>query len=263
VKSSRSSWQVTRSVWHALFLREMIGRTTSDRFAWLWMVIEPVALIAMMVSVRVFLLGGAKTIVGADFVPWLVTGLMAFFLFRENMNRSIGAIDSNKGLFTYRQVQTIDPVLVRCFLEGSIKTFILVLFILILELLGTQILPDNYLRAMLLWFSLWLLGLGVGLVLSVAANLIPEIGRLVKMISLPLMILSGVILPLNYLPIHIREYVLLNPIVHGIELLREAFFSTYQPVSGVSITYLGTWVLITNTLGLILHLKFSEKLKST
>jgi len=85
----RTHWEVTRSVWHATFMREALARTTGDRFAWFWMLAEPIAFVVIMVLVRE-LLGRLRLIMGAEWIPWLVVGLVAFFLFREGVLRSMG-----------------------------------------------------------------------------------------------------------------------------------------------------------------------------
>lgn len=259
---TRTPWQVTRSVWYALFMREAIARTMADRMAWFWMIAEPVAMIAIMVMIRTVVLGRDSHIAGADFIPWLIVGLFGFHLFRENMMRSIGAVEANQALFGYRQVKPVDPVLVRCYLEGMLKTFIFLLFILAGILLELDLIPDEPLWALFDWFSLWALGLGVGLVLSALSNLVPEVGRIVRLVSLPLLIVSGVIFPLNFVPHELQQYLLLNPIVHGLESLRSSFFSQYQAVKGVELSYLWDWALSLITLGLMLHLKFEMRLKA-
>ncbi|MFP3355396.1 ABC transporter permease, partial [Pseudoalteromonas sp. SIMBA_153] len=76
--------------------------------------------------------------------------------------------------------------------------------------------------------SLWCLGLGAGLVVSVAATMIPELGKIVRMLSLPLLIISGVIFPLNQMPHWLLEYLMLNPIPHALETLRLGFFESYR-----------------------------------
>jgi capsular polysaccharide transport system permease protein len=258
----RTPWQVTRSVWYALFMREAVSRTTADRFAWFWMVFEPAAFIVIMISVRALLLNRTKTIYGAEFIPWLIVGLFGFFLFRENMLRSIGAIDSNKSLFSYRQVKPIDPVIVRCFLEGVLKTFVFSLFVILGYIFAIDLRPDHALKALFYWTELWLLGTSFGLVLSAISYLVPEIGKVVKMISLPLMLVSGVIMPLNFLPHSLLQWVLLNPVVHGLELLRLSFFDMYKAVPGVSESYLHLFTITVLLLGLALHIRFSQKLKA-
>jgi capsular polysaccharide transport system permease protein len=262
VLSKRTPWQVTKSVWYALFMREALARTTANRFAWFWMIAEPVAYIVIMIAIRTVLFNKSKTIFGAEFVPWMIVGLFGFFLFRENMMRSIGAIDANKGLFAYRQVKPIDPVIVRCYLEGLLKTFVFSLFLLVSIFLEFHLIPSNALQAVFYWLMLWFLGLAVGLVLSAISALVPEVGRIIRMISLPLMLVSGVILPLNFLSYEAQSYMLWNPVVHGIELLRMSFFPLYQSINGVSFSYLLMWILCSMSLGLLLHLRYIQKLKA-
>lgn len=260
-KGARTPWQVTRSVWYAMFVREALSRTMGDRMGWFWMVFEPVAFVGIMVSIRSFIRGG-RLVVNAEFIPWLIAGLMGFMLVREGMLRGMGAIEGNQALFAYRQVQPIDPVLVRNFLEGALRSLVFLIFIGGGLMLGLDMYPDNALRVMAAWLSLWSLGLGLGLVTSVAATLVPEIGKVIRMLSLPLMILSGVIIPLNSLPHWLLEYLMLNPIPHGLETLRLGFFEKYQVVHGTSMLYFWLFTLTLISMGLLMHLRFVDRLKA-
>lgn len=260
-KGARTPWQVTRSVWYAMFVREALSRTMGDRMGWFWMIFEPVAFVGIMVSIRSFIRGG-RLVVNAEFIPWLIAGLMGFMLVREGMLRGMGAIEGNQALFAYRQVQPIDPVLVRNFLEGALRSLVFLIFIGGGLMLGLDMYPDNALRVMAAWLSLWSLGLGLGLVTSVAATLVPEIGKVIRMLSLPLMILSGVIIPLNSLPHWLLEYLMLNPIPHGLETLRLGFFEKYQVVHGTSMLYFWLFTLTLISMGLLMHLRFVDRLKA-
>jgi capsular polysaccharide transport system permease protein len=178
------------------------------------------------------------------------------------MMRGMGAIDANSALFAYRQVQPIDPVFVRNFLEGLLRSFIFVLFIIGGLLLGLDIYPDNALKAFGAWLSLWCLGLGLGLLTSVLASLVPEVAKIIRMLSLPLMIISGVIFPLNQLPHWLLEYLMYNPIPHALETLRLGFFENYKTIHGTSMLYFWLVTLSLNALGLIMHLRFVDRLKA-
>ena len=260
--ATRTPWEVTRSVWRALFIREFLARIMADRMAWFWMLAEPIAFVAVMVAVRTVALGTDARISGAEFVPWIITGLLGFFLVRENLTRSLGAVSANAGLFAYRQVKPVDPVLVRGYIEGVLKTVVLALFMVAGTLLEFDLLPENVWQAAFGWASLWALGLGMGLTFSVLGNLVPEVGHIVRIMSLPLLILSGVIIPLNFLPHDLLVYLMYNPIVHGLEVLRDGFFTHYYTLPGTDITYLWYWVLGFNALGLMLHLRFEQRLKA-
>lgn len=257
----RSHWQVTWSVWHALFMREVLARTMGDRLGWFWMLGEPIAFIAIMGGIR-SVLGRTRLIPGAEFIPWLIVGIIAFFLFREGMTRSLNAIAANQALFAYRQVKPIDPVLVRAAMEGVLKTIVFMILIVISSLLGEGVLPADPLGAMFIWVSIWLLGLGAGLILSVAARLVPDIEHVIGVMMLPMFILSGAIFPLHSMPHEIQQYLLYNPVLHGLELLRSDFFPGYKSYQGVSLGYLWSWILVMFALGLVLHVRFDARLKA-
>ncbi|WP_044406924.1 ABC transporter permease [Thiomicrospira microaerophila] len=260
--TQRTPWQITRSVWYALYMRELLARVINNRFAWFWMVFEPLAFIAIMVAVRVVVFGREKVLINADFIPWLIVGLLSFFLFREQMIRLMGAVTANKALYAYRQVKPVDTVFVRSGLEGLLKTFVFSLFIVFGLLLAIPMWPQDWWVVLYAWLSLWALGFGIGLTLSVLATMVEEVGIIFRMLTLPLLLISGVIIPLTYLPHHLVEYLLYNPIVHGIETIRLGFYPDYHTVQGITMQYLWYWALSTTALGLILHLRFEAKLKT-
>ncbi|GGK58183.1 ABC transporter permease [Amphritea balenae] len=244
-----------------MFMREAVARTMADRMAWFWMLAEPIAMVLIMIAVRTIAMGKGKIVPGAEFVPWLVVGLFGFTLFRENMMRALGAVSANNSLFAYRQIKPVDTVLVRCYLEGMLKSFIFLVFIFGGILLEIDMLPADPLMALFAWFSLWMLGAGLGLTFSVLSSLIAEVERVVKITTTPLLLISGVIFPLNFIPQNLLPYVLVNPIVHGIEVLRSAFFPAYRLLPGVDLLYLWFWALAFITTGLLLHIRFEARVK--
>lgn len=257
----RTPWQVTWSVWRALFIREALQRTMADRFAWFWMFAEPIAQIVLFVAIRE-LLGRVRIITGAEFIPWLIVGMMTFFMFREGLTRSLGAIDANRALFSYRQVKPIDAVLVRCAVEGILRSLIFLILIVGASTIGISVIPDNALGAIHIWLLAWFLGVGAGLFFSVANSLVNEVGIIVRVVLFPLYFLSGVIIPMTILPHDIQAYVLYNPLFHLVELMRADFFETYRPINGVSHLYIIWWALVMAVVGLAMHSRFESRVKA-
>lgn len=257
----RTPWQVTFSVWHALFMREVTQRLFANRFAWFWLFAEPVLFVVLMVAIRSFI-RAADTVAGADMIVWMVLGLGAFFLFRDGMIKGMNAISANKALFGYRQVKPVDTVFIRNVIEGLIHFIVLVLLLVGVGLLNHEVLPDQALSVVFALWSLWLLALGFGLVLSVTVMLVAEVKLIVNILTLPLLIVSGAMFPLQFLPAAMQEVLLMNPIVHALELLRLAYFENYWSLVGVSYEYLYLWIGGTLTLGLILQLRFETKMKA-
>lgn len=259
---ARSSIRVTWDVWSAMFLREMITKTTNSRMGWFWMAFEPIAMICIILTLR-HLVAGNRHIGGADYIAWSFVGYMGFLLARDTFMNLPGAIDSNSGLFTYKQIKPVDTVIIRGFVEFTIKSFVFLVMLVVAEVFQLHIMPYNPLLALYVWVSLWALGLGAGVLASVAATLIPEVGRIIGLTSIPLLISSAVILPINYVPVQFQKILLLNPIVNGVETLRTCFFVDYHTVDGVSLLYLWIWALSLLSLGLMFHVYYKEKLLSS
>lgn len=191
---------------------------------------------------------------------FLAIGVIGFHLFKNSAQRSIGAISANMALFAYRQGKPVDSVFIRIFLEGVMQLFVGVVLLAAMSLFGFDVLPHDPLVAIAAWMLLWFFGAGLGLMLSVGATLVPEIGKIANLMFTPLYFISGVFFAPFMMPPVFQEYLILNPIIHGLEGLRSAFFTGYPNIPGISLSYLGAFSFLTLFFGLLLHIRFSSKL---
>ena len=258
VHSVRSATAITLSVWKALFLREAVSRLSAGRAAWLWLLLEPVINVTYMLVIytviRVHAVGGIDTAV------WLMVGMLGFFMFRRTAAQTMNGIGANRALFTYRQVKPVDSVLVRAGLEGFLMILISIILFSGAALFGLDIIPADPLAVLEAFFGLWMIGLGFGLATSVAVELVPEMGRLIGFILMPLYVISGVMLPIGSVPQPYRDYLLLNPIAHGLEAVRLGFAPHYHAVPDLSISYIYGFAMVSIFLGLALHNRFATRL---
>lgn len=253
--SYRNSLVVTFSVWKALLLREALARLFSGRASWFWLIAEPI----LHMAIFGFMYAGIRqrTIGGIDTLIWLVLGLNGFFLFRRTASQMAGAIDSNRALFSYRQVKPTDTVLMRGALEGILMVMVITIVLAGLALLGHDIIPTDPLRVLGALFGLWLLGVSLGLIISVLSELAPEFRQIINMAMMPLYFISGVLFPIASIPEPYRDWLLLNPVAHGLEEARSGFAPYYHAVQGASITYVYEFSLISIFIGLLLHRRFA------
>jgi capsular polysaccharide transport system permease protein len=249
---------VTLSVWKALFLREAVARLFSARAAWFWLIAEP----AFHVTYLVFIYSviRVRTIGGIDTAVWVVAGMLGFFMFRRTGTQVMNAVGSNRALFTYRQVKPVDTALVRGGVEGFLMVVIVFMELAAFGLLGHKVLPDDPMQVFEAFFFLWLLGIGFGLITSVITELVPEAGSLIKLVMMPLYLLSGVMFSIGVLPPPYRDWLMLNPIAHGLEVVRAGFAGHYHVIPGVSLPYLQGFALMTLFFGLALHRRFALRL---
>ena len=255
---SRSSVSITLSVWKALFLREVLSRLFASRAAWFWLVAEPVFHMAYLIFI--FTVIRVRTIGGIDTSIWLISGLLAFFMFRRTGTQVMNAINANQALFAYRQVKPIDTLLVRGALEAFLMSITASIVLTGLALFGHSVMPADPLVVLTAFFGLWLVGMGFGLITSVAVELVPELGRIINLIMMPLYLLSGVVLPISAVPHPYRDWLLLNPIAHGLEATRLGFSPYYHAVPELSVSYIYEFALVSIFLGLALHRRFAVRL---
>lgn len=254
----RNPLAIAFAVWRAIFLRESLDRLFDMRFAWFWLLAEPVMHIAFITFVMTVI--RVRSVGNADVVVWIIVGMLAFFLFRRTGVQVSYAVDTNRPLFTYRQVKPFDPVIARAVLEGFLMAIISLVILGTAALLGHQTFPFDALLVMQAVFGLWLFGIGYGLVASVLMALVPEMEHVLMIVMMPLYLISGVIWPLNSIPLPYRDILMLNPIAHGIELARQGFFPYYHTVPDLSMSYLFAWGVVSIFLGLMLYRRFADQL---
>lgn len=254
----RTPTAITFSVWQAIFLREALDRLFDMRAAWFWLLMEPVLHISFMAFV--FAVIRMNTAGGIDIVVWIIVGMLGFFLFRRTGTQVMYAIDCNRPLFAYRQVKPFDTAIVRAGLEAFLMAIISIVILAAAAFLGHDTLPADPLAVAWALLGLWLFGLGYGLVASVLMELVRETEHILKILMMPLYLISGVIVPISSIPQPYRDLLMLNPLAHGLELVREGFVPYYHSVPGVSSSYLYAWVVVSIFLGLLLYRRFAVQL---
>jgi len=254
----RTPLQVTLAVWKALFLREAVARLSRERLAWLWVLAEPVGHICILVAIRIVI--RQRTIAGADATLFFVLGVLAFFLPRNMILRSFDAVRQNSQLYAHRQVKPIDTVLMRAAVEGLVSALLFIALLAGLAFLGIDVVPYDAVGALAALSALWVAGLGLGLVNSVIGELLPLLARVMRVMLTPLYILSGVMYPTMIMPHPWRDWLLYNPLLHGVEGMRAAYMPGYHVPAEIDISYTAAFGAAAVFFGLALHLRYQSRL---
>jgi len=239
-------------------LREAVTRMSNKRAAWAWLLIDPVLHVFFLILMFKFL--RMREVGGIEMEAWLITGLMSFFMFKQTGNQGKNAVSANTSLFAYRQVNPVDTVLVRAALEGLLCVLVTLILVCGALLFDIDTIPEDPFLCFASFFGLWLMGLGYGLIASVIVSLIPELGKILDILLTPLYLTSGVVFPLGQIPPPYRDWLLYNPLAHGVEASRVSLSHFYHPFAGLDLLYLYQFALCTIFLGLALHRRFQEKL---
>lgn len=230
----RHPLEIVKSVIFALVLREMRGRFGRLRMGALWVVLEPVAHLAA-VGTLVTLRTQASP--SYEFLVWLLVGLSPFLLYKNIVLKLMGSVDANKALFSYKQIQPADAFIARTLVEFCISAIVFFLIYVGLTWYGL----DTRIADPLMWLFILLVGIALsmslGTIYAIIANAIPEAAFILRLTFLPLYILSGVVFSLHRIPDEYMQYILWNPYLHIIDLIRSKTFFRYNVYPGVSLRY--------------------------
>ncbi len=245
---SHSPWKTQILVIRALLIREIATRFGKYRLGFLWMLVEPLMGILMLGLV----IGpiAARSVPEIPYVFFILNGFLLLQLFTSSMNLGADAISSNQGLLIYPSVQVIDPLLAR-FIYGLITTsFSFALFCVVSMWLGIAMSLDNLHIIFASYLITWVTGCGFGLICGIASVHYRETEKIVKVIQRPLIFVSAVLHPTNIMPTEIRELMFYNPLVHTIELSRNALFPFYR-VEGANLFYPAAFAIVVFAIGIL------------
>lgn len=251
MQRKRTPWEIQKAVVQALVLRELKTRFGVHRLGAVWLFLEPAAHIAVLLTVFVYIRHFAPP--GLPTTIFLLTGIVPFLLFKSIALRIMEAVQGNRGLFGYRVIKPMDTFLARLLLEVVLYTVVFVLLSGILRWWGVPVelyRPFEFFTVVAL---LSLMGFGLGILFCVIGETMPEVKPFIRIFFLPLYLLSGILFPISRLPAQYHELLLWNPVLHAVELSREAFFRGYETVSGINQAYLAEVTVVLLFAGLVAY----------
>ena len=216
------SLAIQRRVIGALLMREVITRFGRDNLGVLWLVGEP--MIFTLGIVALWTAAGMNHGSGIPIVAFAITGYSSVLVWRNTVNRCSMAIQANINLLYHRNVLVLDVMLTRIALEiaGATASFI----VLSAFFIGAEWAapPVDMLQVLGGWLMLVWFGAALALTMGALTSYSHLIERLWHPASYLLFPLSGAAFMVDWLPPAFQKIVLLLPMVHGVEMVREGYF---------------------------------------
>jgi len=258
----RKPLHVFFSVIKALFLRELEMRMSMGKIGLFWTFFEPFFQVFILILIKVTLINssGRASTITFDFAVFMASGFIAFNMFKNILLSSTGAFTANKGLFTYKQVKPIDTIIARVMIELFLTSIIIFIFLIIgFFMQYDNLFPKNILMvfAGYLWLSLF--AFSVGLVTAVGNAFFVSVGKFIRILSFPLLILSAVFYPLISLSPLAQEFLLHNPLVHFMEMIHSAYVYGLDD-RFINYNYMLLWTIVPLFMGFWLYSKLEKKL---
>ncbi|MBE0405512.1 ABC transporter permease [Psychrobacter sp. AOP22-C1-22] len=251
----RSGLKVMGAAFHALLMRELQTRFGGYRLGYLWAPLE--VLFQVLIFLVIFGTIRERLVPGMDYSLFLVAGMVPFRMFQKIATRALGAVEANKGLLMYRSIKHIDVIIARSFLELVIYFFTSILLLLGLAFFNIYASLENLHIVLFCWITLFIFSFGVALIMMVVGHYGGEISKVITIFFTILYFASGIIFPIHIVPEPYFSYLLYNPLIHNIELMRHAFAPNY-PAYHIDIGYFLKWMFAVNFLGLLLY-KYAER----
>lgn len=248
LETNRTALQIMRDTVHALMMREIKTRFGSNRLGYFWALADPIAQAGIMALM--FSLMGRNSVAGIPVAMFLLVGILPFKMFSKLLPQLSAAVESNKGLLSYRQVSAIDPIITRVMIEVATFLIVYCLLMILMAWLGFAVLPNDLLEVLYASLLLIILSVGLGLMLCSAVTYWTDVTKIVGIITLPMMIISGVMFCATMIPAQYWYLFDWNPVFHAIELSRGGYFRGYTTPLG-DWAYLELCAFISFSLGLM------------
>ena len=230
-KSNKSILQILKSIFNykdLLFLfvkRDFIAQYKQTLLGPLWFFIQPV-----LTTITFSVIFGNLAKISTDGIPnilFYMTGITFWNYFADCVNKTSNTFTLNQGLFgkVYfpRLIVPISIILTNL-LKFCIQFFLLIIFWIYYFSISDSIsIQNTILFFPLLIFSMALLGLGVGMVISSLTTKYRDLSFLVTFGVQLLMYASPIVYPLSIIPIKYKWIILLNPMTSIIETFKHGF----------------------------------------
>ncbi len=203
-------------------MREILTRYGRHNIGFLWIFFEP-----MSFTLGVTALWTISKVTHGMNLPitaFAVTGYSTVLLWRNCANRCALAILPNQSLLYHRNVRVLDLFIARVLLEVSGATMSFMFLSILFICLGLMEPPHDIALVLGGWIYLVILGTGLGFTIGALSERSETIDRVWHTIAYLLFPLSGSAFLVQWIPPAAQKFILLIPMVHGVEMLRSGFF---------------------------------------
>ena len=241
----------------ALVLRDAQTRYGQHKLGFIWLFLEPVLLVILFILWKVFIKDSSSA--GMHDAYFITSGIVPFLLFRQLMQILANGISASRSLLAFPQVTTFDVLIATVLLEVAASLFVFGSLTAAISILDVPPRIDNPLMVLYGMLLLGLTGTGAGMVFGSLSPIYPSIRTITNpLLGRPLFFTSGIFFTAEMLPPEIREYLLWNPLLHMVEIIRSAFFIEFES-RFIDWHYATLFAVSLFMLGLLCHQVFRDQ----
>jgi capsular polysaccharide transport system permease protein len=244
------SFAIQRRVIGALMLRELITRFGRHNIGVLWVVAEPMVFTLGVAALWTLSKGNHGS--NLPIIAFAITGYSSILMWRNAVGHCIGGIAENSSLLYHRNVRVMDVFATRIVLEMAGATASFIFLTLVFSALEWIRPPVDPLTVFAGWVMLAWFGAAIAILIGSATAFSELYARIWHPTSYLLFPLSGAAFMVDWLPPAGQDFVLLLPMVHAVELIREGYFGdvvrthydmAYMASCNLALTLAGLFVM--------------------
>lgn len=234
-----------RRILGAVLIQDMRTRYGHSLMGYLIAIAWPLSHIGFITLAYMFRVTVAP--VGDSPTTFIGTGVVPYVLCLYPARLLAMAIPQNRQLLNLPVIRPFHLIISRCILETLNAVIVLALFVFVVGLFDIDILPMDTAEAAKAIGAAVFLGIGLGFLNVVMCALVGHFFLVFfLLIMIGLYLFSGVYVPPSAMPESVREYMTYNPLLHLVEWLRSAYYTSYDSdlinkslilwVGGISLT---------------------------
>jgi ABC-type polysaccharide/polyol phosphate export permease len=235
------SFRIQLRVIFALLMREVLTRFGRHNIGFIWLFAEP-----MIFTLGVAAIWTAFQSAHGSSLPiiaFAVTGYSSVLLWRNMPQRCVNAVEPNLSLMYHRNVKVFDVYVARLLLEAIGATISFIVLSMVFMAFGAMRPPEDLLTVAAAWFSLAAFGAALAIAVGAASEASDFIERIFGPLTYFAFPFSGAAFLVDAFPKPVQDSLLLIPMVHAAEMLRDGWFGSAVR-SHYDITYLWTCTLL-------------------
>ncbi|MEF3695675.1 ABC transporter permease [Desulfolutivibrio sp.] len=242
--SFSDSLRIQHRVINAVLRREFLAITGKRSVGFLILVLEPLIFVVFMVGL--FYVRG-HTFGDIPVVAFAISGYTVLWGVRFHIQRVLGSLQANIPLLYHRHVKVADIILARGVVQ-SLSTTISFLFFIPLVFFDVIDFPNDPALMIFSWIFVQWYGISFAFIAIAISGLFKFGQRIAILLAATHIFITGAFYMVAWIPAQYQGYVLLSPMVHATEMMRDGLFGNivethysvqYMIAANIILTYIG------------------------
>mgnify|MGYP003887646191 CR=1 FL=1 len=226
----------------ALMLRETRTMFSNSRLGYAWALFEPLSHVLLLSAVFLFLGHDSRPPIGDSMLTFYMTGVLSFLFFAHLTERAMDLSAANRSLLLVPAVGLFDVLAAKSVLSAMTDLVVAALTFALLIVFGVGQLPADSASMIACYLVLFLLAFGIACVNMVLSSYSSAWDKLWPSFLRLQYFTCGVFYHPLDMPEDIRGLILLNPLVHVTEWMRQAYYGGYESPF-LDVSYLLQWTI--------------------